>query len=125
MSSSTATQEIVAIICGMPAEFHHRGDISMVELVAKSGFDDSDGSSLRSAIEEQLRAHPQLIDDWATYSSDKRSDSGWYFEDRDSPLLGYYDPTIGSSQEQVFSDRARACTEFIIRELKAIRSSTA
>ncbi len=108
----------------MPAEFHRRGDVSIVTLVAESGYKYIDGLLAAEQIKQHLTAHPRLVDDWAAYSRDKRSSNGWYFEDGDSPSIGYYDATAGRSHKQMFPDRLEACAEFIRHELEAIRNAS-
>jgi len=119
------TEETAKRVCNIPADFHRRGDTSVFQLVRESGYADADTSSLRFAVEQQLRTHPTLIDDWLAYCADKRTSSGWHLAD-DAPFtVGYYDIRHGRSREQRFSDRSEACTEYIMRELKAISERTA
>jgi hypothetical protein len=120
----TATQEIGTRICQIFTEFQRRG-VSVVQLVRESGYGGADAASLRGAVEEQLRTHPELIDDWLTYSGDKRTSSGWFFEDDDEVVVGYFDVTRGRSHEQQFADRLQACAEFIMREVDSIQRRTA
>jgi hypothetical protein len=119
MPPVTATQEIARRICEIPAEFHRRA-VSVVQLVWDSGCESADAVSLRRALEERLRTHPELIDDWLTYSADKRTSSGWFFQDDDVVTVGYFEADRGISHEQHFSDRLQACAEFIMREIESI-----
>ena len=116
--------EIAKLVCDIPEEFRRRGDVSVAELFAASGYMCSD-PTVHAAIEQQLRARPRLVDEWLTYSADKRTSSGWYVEDGAPALVGYYDPQIGRSREELFTDRWQACAQFIIRELESMREQTA
>src|ERR1043165_6939665 len=107
----TATEEIARRVCEIPSEVHRRGDVSVAALVEESGFDHTDTSALRQAIEQQLRARPVLIEDWLGYSADKRSSRGWYFQDHPGPAVAYFESGVGTSREQRFTDRAPACSE--------------
>jgi len=119
-----ATEEIARRVYYIPSEFHRRGDVSVVALVEESGYDNTNTSSLRQAIEQQLRARPALIEDWLGYSADKRTSRGWYFQDDPVPIVAYFESGVGRSREQRFTDRAQACAEFIMRELESIREPT-
>jgi len=121
----TPTEETAVRVCNIPSEFHRRRDTSVFQLVQESGYAEADTSSLRCAVEQQLRTHPTLLDDWLAYCADKRTSSGWYLADDTSFTVGYYDVGHGRSREQRFSDRSEACTEFIMRELEAISERTA
>jgi len=54
------TEETAKRVCNIPADFHRRGDTSVFQLVRESGYADADTSSLRFAVEQQLRTHPTL-----------------------------------------------------------------
>ena len=121
----TAAKETAVRVCNIPSEFHRRGDTSVFQLVQESGYAHADTSSLRCAVQQQLRTHPILIDDWLAYCADKRTSSGWYLT-KDIPFtVGYFDVDHGRSREQCFSDRSEACTEYIMRELETISERTA
>jgi hypothetical protein len=80
MAATRTIEEITARICRIPAEFHRRGGVSVVTLLVESGYQAVDQIFGVAYIREYLRIYPELIDDWATYSGDKRT-SGWYFDD--------------------------------------------
>lgn len=105
----------------MPVRFHARGDVSVLRLVDESGYRDSPAALTVNAVSAYLAQHSGLVDAWLGYSSDKRVLSGWYFTERsaDKFVVGYLGnhPNGG---EFTFSDRIRACAEFIIREVRWI-----
>ena len=77
----------------------------------------------RSEILEQLTRDPSLVEDWVSWSEDKRTSEGWYFLLRDyGGTVGY----LGSSEpDLVFTSSAEACAEFILREVAGIDSRNA
>ena len=104
-------------------------------LVESSGFMNSPDALTRQAVLEVLRRKPTLIDEWQTWSEDKRTD-GWGFEGAEKPYRVFNLSVFGRrlnrytlipekivvNEKLDFSDRAEACAEFIVREIQAIAS---
>jgi hypothetical protein len=69
-------------------------------------------------VSAYLAEHPDLVDAWLGYSGDKRASSGWYLVEKPAGTfeVGYYP----SGNRLAFTDRGRACAEFIIREIRSI-----
>lgn len=112
MSSDT----IIEKICRLPIEFYG-GSKSMVELVAEAGINEYPSVLTSENIAKYVRDHPALVDQWLTWSANKRTDSGWYFaRQRDEFIVGFYPK--GDSLR--FEDQTAACVEYIVREVKAI-----
>lgn len=64
-----------------------------------------------------LASHPDFIKAWAGYSSDKRT-TGWYFYLTDAGCeVGSINP---DHLRVTFTDRARGCAEFILREAERL-----
>ena len=124
MSTPRTVQDVVTSVCSIPADFHRRGDVSVVRLLEKSGYDAMRDAITVSLVQQHLQAHPHLIDDWAGYSEDKRCSSGWFFDDR-RYTTGHYSSSAGRSREQIFSERSQACAEFIKHELDSILENAA
>ena len=122
MSTSPIVQDVVQKVCAIPADFHRRGDVSVLYLLEESGYDTVRDAVTVAIIQQHLQAHPDLIDVWAGYSDDKRCSSGWFFDDR-RYTTGHYSSSAGRSQEQVFTERSQACAEFIKHELESIREN--
>jgi hypothetical protein len=122
MSTAPTIEDVVEKVCSIPADFHRRGDVSVVYLLEESGYDTVRGAITVSVIQQHLQAHPHLIDDWAGYSEDQRCSSGWFFDDR-RYTTGHYSSSAGRSHEQAFGERSQACAEFIKHELESIREN--
>jgi hypothetical protein len=115
--AKSQTTTMIERVCAMPVEFHARGDISWTDLLQASGYLQSPETLTTDAVEAHLRKHPALIDAWTLYSLDKRYSPAWYLiEIHDSLLeLGYYP----DGPRLCFTDRFKACAEFIVRDLAA------
>jgi len=112
--------DIVSRVCGIPDDYNKRGDISTGKLLADSGYAAFRDEIGVVEILQHLEAHPQLIDSWAGYSSDKqRFKTGWFFDDR-RHLIWRYSSDGERACEQTFDGRAQACAEFIKREIDDI-----
>ena len=117
-------QDVVTKVCAVPSDLHQRGDVSVVRLLQESGYEAVRGAVSAPAIQQHLETHPHLIDEWAVYSNDKRRSSGWYFDDS-RYSTGHFSSAAGRTREQVFSERSRACAEFIKHELDSILENVA
>jgi hypothetical protein len=114
-----ADPTIVAAICAIPRDFRG-GDKSPVALVAASGFRSVQDSLTIADIRAHLASEPNLIDDWALWSADKRTSEGWYFVPvGDGGHVGY----LGRrGSESFFTPRGEACAQFILHEIRSIDS---
>lgn len=66
-----------------------------------------------SRIVVRLRAEPKLIDEWQTYSYDKRATPEPYL---DGLEVGMFD--AGRHDVEIHTDPAGACADFIYREVR-------
>jgi hypothetical protein len=117
-----SVSEVIAAVCHIPAEFHKRGDVSILKLLKESGYPEHASSIDIQHIQKYLIAHPDLVSNWSAYSEDKRTDKGWYF-DQEARRVGYYSVGFGCEQQQIFDDVMEACATFIKRELDSIADS--
>ncbi len=106
---------IVEKVCRIPTLLRDEQDKSFADHVKDSGYLERPDALNVDDVAAHLRAHPDLVESWLTYSGDKRSSPGWYFSElRDRRYeVGYFPG--GTPRE--FSDAASACAEFIRREL--------
>lgn len=119
--------ETVRALCQMPAAFHERGNISMIDLLAESGYLDDWRGITEAMIEHHLRVFPQLVDDWLLHSCDQRC-GGWYFvepgrglDSKEGWRVGYYPNSGPRPPETVFDDQYSACAFYIKREAEVLR----
>jgi len=110
--------DVVARICGLPAQFKAHGTVSVLQLVDESGYRANPGSLTADAVSVYLREHPELIEAWLAYSEDKRTSSGWYVIQLSGDIFEIGDHPNG--ERLSVTGRAPACAEFIVREVRSI-----
>jgi hypothetical protein len=106
---------VVEKVCRVPDLLKVERNKSVLDLVADSGYFEQPDALTVEGVSAYLRDHSELIHSWLLYSSDKRTGSGWYF-DEPRPgeyVVGYYP---GGPRGE-FHDATSACAEFIWREL--------
>ena len=107
---------IVEHVCHIPHD-HRNGDKSPMQLAEECGLFDHPDCVTPSAVEDYLRAHPELVDDWIMYSADKRSSPGYYLVDHGDELI------VGFTEDgdtQSFTNRAAACAQYVTYEAKVL-----
>lgn len=107
---------IISEICLLPRNFKLQNK-SIQELLETSGFFDKPDKVFKEALVEFLKKHPDLIGEWESYSSDKRSSPSWYLQRENSGWVVGYSSTPSQEQKYNFQDPSDACAEFILREL--------
>jgi hypothetical protein len=118
LARQAVPMDVIARICGLPAQFKARGDVSVSQLVEESGYLAAPADLTVESVSTYLREHPELIEAWFGYSEDKRTSSGWYVVERprDTFEVGEYPKGDRIS----IAGRASACAEFIVREIRSI-----
>lgn len=115
-------KEYLKRICYLPKEFYRRGDVSIVELL-----NELDYATMRTLIDEKylvsiIEQDPQIINDWSSWSSDKRVDKGWVFQG--SEQLGwtvwYYSPESTKAPAPTHKNGAEACAHYILADLDSV-----
>jgi len=59
-----------------------------------------------------LRRHPHLMEEWAHYSEDKRTNGGWYLSGLDIGRVGIVDSVVS------FQSVEQAVAGYVVRELE-------
>ncbi len=112
----TVGSSIIANVCILPLHFR-TGNKSAIQLLNESGYSGDPASLTVERIVQFLEANPALVEAWLSWSQDKRVSEGRYFiETQDGFLVGYYP----NGERQLFSERKRACAEFVIREVASL-----
>ena len=98
--------------------------MSVFSLLKDSGYFDAYESISEEDIRAALDGHTDCIGDWLLYSQDKRSDEGWYFQQKDGGgyIVGYF-PGY-KEQPRQYSSSTDACAFFIKRESEDIREKS-
>ena len=100
-------------LCRVPAALFEGAQESFAELVRSSGVSIDSLSAAR--LRRVLSQDQALVEDWLSWSSDKRVRSGWYFLKASEGYVVGHHP---DAARMVFSDAAAGCAEFIVREVR-------
>lgn len=109
--------DVIAKICSIPKDFHFHKNKSLIRLLNESGYLKEKSLVTKELLATHIAAHPDLIEDWENYSSDKRVSEGWYFLKENSKWVVGYAGASNHEQRFVFSSEFEACAEFILREV--------
>ena len=93
-----------------------------IELYEEVGYSEFSRDVSESLLEAVLRNDPSLVDDWKSFSEDKRWSPAWYFTtEEEISVVGHYppDPNIN---KMTFRDPFQACAYFIKMEMEAFRA---
>lgn len=111
---------MVRSLCRLPLEFKAAGNKSMLTLFAETGYLQDSVEVSQEAVAGELRRTPALIDAWCAYSEDQRVTSGWYVKAVGS---GKYEVGLAPrGPRQIYSERADACSAFVLHQLAQLRS---
>jgi hypothetical protein len=88
------------------------GGLALRDAIARTGYATYRASFGAQDLQTVLVAHPSLIEEWLTYSEDKRTDAGWYVL-RDGEIGQLQHPTAQRSYALI----EEAVAQFVVREL--------
>jgi hypothetical protein len=124
--SQMGMNSVAETVCRMASEFYRLRNVSMIDLLKSSGYLQDPSVVLEQELEEVFRAYPDLINDWARLSEDKRTSDGWYlvrpFDSHDGAdwIVGY-DPKRWKQRK--FPDGFKACAFFVKQEIEVYRAN--
>jgi hypothetical protein len=72
---------VVSSIGRMPLEFRSRGNVSMLQLLAESGYLEHQSFVSVEVLSAYFAEHPETIDAWLLQSLDNRGSPSWYLLD--------------------------------------------
>lgn len=114
--------ELIKRILFLPKEFHNKRDVSIYSLLKESGYFEFYEYINETNTYNALTANQQCIDDWISWSEDKRSNSGWYLinTENETFIVGHMASDSQFKTTEYF-DRIEACAAFIKHEIEEIR----
>ena len=116
-------RSIIIKIISIPHDFYTLGDISIYKLLENTGYLKIQGQINESDIMKELNNYPHVVNDWLSWSENKRVNSGWYFKAIENGyLVGYYSRNK-TEESQIYSDVVQACASFIRHEIESVRGS--
>jgi hypothetical protein len=116
-------QDCIIKVCNVPLDFKLLGKSSLT-LLRESNFAAYSNDISPRDIKDYLLKHKTLIDEWQTWSENKRT-SGYYLSiNADKYLVGSFDKDGKDNFSKSFATAEDACAEFILREVNAILGIT-
>jgi len=116
-------KHLLRSIVKLPDDFNSRGDISSYLLLKEMGYFQKHNQVMEIDIKNELVKHPESIEQWIRWSEDKRTSSGWYFQQAGSNSFSVSPCTASQDSPALhFSDKHAACAAFIKREIEDIRN---
>jgi hypothetical protein len=112
------TEEIVKKIIAIPCLFEETQK-KVPDLLLESGYLDNPEAVTIDSLVQGFRESPESVDSWLEWSDNKRSDAGWYFQNRKESryVVGYF-PRTNNVPEQEYTDAVIAAAHFVKYELE-------
>jgi hypothetical protein len=106
---------VVSAIGRMPLEFRSRGNVSMLQLLAESGYLTNQSLVTIELLSAYFAEHPESVDAWLLKSLDNRASPSWYLLDLSAAsgpgkwAVGFYP----GEHREYFDRREDACAVFV------------
>lgn len=113
------TDDVIESIGRMPLDFKRLGNVTMVDLLRRSGYLRDPDAVTEARLEEYFRSHPELVSVWEA-ESDHRTRYGWSLSRR-----GQQDWVVdypNRIKHRVFEDGFEACAFYVTRKLEELRA---
>jgi hypothetical protein len=110
--------EIVRKIIAIPRLFEETQK-KVSDLLLESGYLDNPEAVTIDSLVHGFRESPESVNSWLAWSDNKRSDAGWYFQNRKETkyAVGYF-PRTNNVPEQEYTDAFIAAAHFVKHELE-------
>jgi hypothetical protein len=116
--------QTISHLIHLPRNFNNPGNASVYSLLRDSGYFAVHDQVTEDALHQALLRHPECVDEWMSFSEEKRASAGWFF--RKGPKgyeVGYFPVTSSGHQPVDYADGVAACAAFIKREVEDIRTA--
>jgi hypothetical protein len=114
--------ECIVAICNFPLTYKN-ANMSPSAIFTNSKYGDQYEFISLEALEEHVKAHPELIDRWILYSQDKRWTPAWAFTKNKSDgwVVSYIQESGKHGYEIIFGNATNACAFMIKMEFEELR----
>ncbi len=112
--------EMVEALCTLATRFQDQGELSIGELLSRSGFALGEEIS-DEALAAYLRDHAELVNAWIIESKNTRESPAWYiFPPKDGPdwVVSHYP----DNSRHTFQDKFKACAFYVRVYVKQLAS---
>lgn len=126
LDKSMDIKKVINEILDLPKRFYSaENNQSIHSLLKDTGYFEAYDSINEDKVKEALEQQPKYIDQWLSWSEDKRGGSGWYFikSGGQKYVIGFLNSDTIISEKVEYSDKNSACAAFIKREAESIRIS--
>jgi hypothetical protein len=111
----------IARVCRIASDFRTRGARSLRELIDASGYRAIRPGLSIPVLARHLSAHPDVIEEWLGYASDKRTSWGWGIIEGDDDEGGWKVserwPREGAPKERWHARVETACADYVLSEI--------
>ena len=110
-------------IIHLPQKYRNIPTKSIYTLLKETGYFEAYDQITEEDILNVLVQYPAVINDWISWSADKRCSPSWYFLENEQGkyIVGYFSHRENEKQKIEYSDIKTACAAFIKREIESIR----
>jgi hypothetical protein len=116
--------EVLKKIVFLPHTFNSLMNKSVYDLLKESGYFELYNDISEKAIRIHLEKYPECVNEWMSYSEDKRCSSGYYLQKNEKKyIVGYLDDKTKKQMKKEFTSETEACAVFIRKEIENIRLS--
>lgn len=107
----------------LPRQFYTLRNVSIFNLLKQSGYFKLHAQIDNGDILKAVTEHRDVINDWLTWSDNKKVTEGWFFKrnEDETYVVGYF-PYDKSKKQIEFANADEACSYFIKKEIEAIRN---
>ena len=120
---SSKVNNTIAGVIHLAKKFSEVSDVNIYSLLKDTGYFELHDLVSEAAIRDAILRSPECINQWYSFSEDKRSSAGWYFRrDNDSYMVGFISSNSKAIPSIRYADQAEACASYIKREIEDIRT---
>jgi hypothetical protein len=113
--------DVIKNIIKIPRTFHELQNISVVDLLKQIGYFSMHKEISEDPLRKKLLYCQEYIDDWITYSEDRRTAEGFYFvQEGKEYIVGYLGKKYKFNTLR-FDNKINACASYIKHEIEYIR----
>jgi len=119
-------KNIISDLVSLPERFYNlKNDKSIYALLQDTGYFEIHNNVKENELENYLIQFPEYICQWKEWSENKRTSSGWYFneEDENNYSVIFFDLNKNIKKNLKYTDIIKACAAYIKIEIDSIRLS--
>jgi hypothetical protein len=112
-------RDAIGKVIQIAEDYFTKGNLTVQHLINESGYASLYKDINETAIEEELKASPHLIDWWLEWSDSKPSPSTWrFYQNDDGCYQVWHSSEQRDSEGLTTKNKFKACAAFIKRELE-------